>query len=188
MSRRKGGKGEGLSREDHELWGKITESVAPLRPRAASVESAAVADEKPRVERKAAAPARPSAPLPKPRPLSPALAPIDRRLKQRLGRGTMAIEARLDLHCMTQAAARARLESFLKSAQSRGIGLALVITGKGREAAERFGEERGILRRQVPLWLALPELRPLVIGFSEAGPGHGGAGALYVRVRRGQRM
>ena len=187
MSRRKGGKGEGLSREDHELWGKITESVAPLCRRAA-VETPAIPEEKPRVERKVAAPSRTSAPLPKPRPLSPALAPIDRRLKQRLGRGNMAIEARLDLHGLTQAAARARLESFLKSAQGRGIGLALVITGKGREAAEPFGEERGVLRRQVPLWLALPDLRPFVIGFSEAGPGHGGAGALYVRVRRGQRM
>jgi DNA-nicking Smr family endonuclease len=41
-----------------------------------------------------------------------------------------------------------------------------------------------VLRRAVPLWLALPELRPLVIGFEEAASAHGGAGALYVRIRR----
>jgi DNA-nicking Smr family endonuclease len=44
--------------------------------------------------------------------------------------------------------------------------------------------ERGVLKRQVPLWLAQPEFRALVIGFEEAAPSHGGAGALYVRVRR----
>jgi len=45
-------------------------------------------------------------------------------------------------------------------------------------------EGRGVLRRQVPLWLALPELRRYVIGFEDAHVGHGGEGALYVRVRR----
>jgi DNA-nicking Smr family endonuclease len=115
----------------------------------------------------------------------PALATIDRRTKQRLSRGTASVDARLDLHGMTQSAARARLDSFLRSAQARGLGLVLVITGKGREGPDDpYGEVRGVLRRQVPRWLALPELRPYVVGFSEAGPGHGGAGALYVRVRK----
>ena len=45
--------------------------------------------------------------------------------------------------------------------------------------------ERGVLKRQVPLWLESGELRPFVIGFESAGMGHGGTGALYVRVRRG---
>jgi DNA-nicking Smr family endonuclease len=44
--------------------------------------------------------------------------------------------------------------------------------------------ERGVLRRQVPLWLALPDLRSLVVGFEEAHVAHGGEGALYVRLRR----
>ena len=59
-----------------------------------------------------------------------------------------------------------------------------VITGKGRVSASE--SERGVLRRRVPLWLGLPELRSLVVGFEEAHIGHGGAGALYVRVRRGR--
>ena len=44
--------------------------------------------------------------------------------------------------------------------------------------------ERGVLRRQVPLWLQLPDLREIVVGFEEAHVGHGGEGALYVRLRR----
>ena len=60
-------------------------------------------------------------------------------------------------------------------------GLVLVITGKGARAAEG---ERGVLKRQVPHWLGLPEFRALVIGFENAHIAHGGEGALYVRVRR----
>jgi DNA-nicking Smr family endonuclease len=89
------------------------------------------------------------------------------------------IDARLDLHGLTLQRAHTRLSSFLVSAQERGSSLILVITGKGGA-----GRERGALRREVPQWLSLPEFRPLVIGFEEAAPAHGGAGALYVRVRR----
>jgi DNA-nicking Smr family endonuclease len=56
----------------------------------------------------------------------------------------------------------------------------LVITGKGGNR----DSERGVLKRQVPMWLALPEFRGLVVGFGDAAIGHGGEGALYVRVRR----
>jgi DNA-nicking Smr family endonuclease len=59
-----------------------------------------------------------------------------------------------------------------------------VVTGKGGPAPALFGEERGVLRRMVPHWLRLSELRPLVLGFEEAEQRHGGAGALYVRLRR----
>jgi DNA-nicking Smr family endonuclease len=61
----------------------------------------------------------------------------------------------------------------------------LVITGKGR--ASDSNPERGVLRRQVPHWLGLPEFRSFVVGFEEAHIGHGGEGALYVRVRRVRR-
>jgi DNA-nicking Smr family endonuclease len=58
----------------------------------------------------------------------------------------------------------------------------LVITGKGTVAPK--GMERGVLKREVPLWLGSAEFRRLVIGFEEAASRHGGSGALYVRVRR----
>ena len=76
---------------------------------------------------------------------------------------------------------RARLRAFLRDAHANGHRTVLVITGKGKLGAE---SDRGVLRRQVPQWLALPEFRALVVGFEEAHIGHGGEGALYVRLRR----
>jgi DNA-nicking Smr family endonuclease len=119
--------------------------------------------------------------LPKPsKPVVPPLAPLGRRERARLSRGRNEIEARLDLHGMTQLRAHRRLLDFLQRAHHDGLTFVLVITGKGVAG----DTERGVLRRQVPQWLALPEFRTLVVGFEEAHIGHGGEGALYVRIRR----
>ena len=59
----------------------------------------------------------------------------------------------------------------------------LVVTGKGAGGDDPYAE-RGVLRRSVPHWLRMPELRPLVVGFEEAAHHHGGGGALYIRLRR----
>ena len=104
---------------------------------------------------------------------------MTRKMKQRIVRGAHGIEGRLDLHGMTQDEAHERLLSFLRGKQGRGAKLVLVITGKGSR-----GGEGGVLKRMVPLWLGLPELRGLVIGFESAAIPHGGEGALYVRLRR----
>jgi DNA-nicking Smr family endonuclease len=86
---------------------------------------------------------------------------------------------------MHQEEAHFALLSFLHRAQGSGHALVLVITGKGGAAVSNgLFEERGVLRRMVPHWLRLPDLRHLVIGFEEASPQHGGSGALYVRLRR----
>jgi len=82
---------------------------------------------------------------------------------------------------MTQSRAHRVLLNFLHQAQEDGSSVVLIITGKGKSGS---GSERGVLRRQVPQWLSLPEFRGLVIGFDEAHIGHGGEGALYVRVRK----
>jgi DNA-nicking Smr family endonuclease len=111
---------------------------------------------------------------------------LDRRLKQRLARGLIAIDARIDLHGLTQAEAFAQLTAFLRRARRDGARTVLVITGKGG-AGERDGSPRGVLRRQVPLWLSASGLREAVIAFAPAATEHGGAGALYVRLRRGER-
>ena len=117
---------------------------------------------------------------PKPRSRPP-LAPLGRRERSQLSRGRKEIDARLDLHGMTQTRAHGALSGFLQRAHSDGLTFVLVITGKGKMGAE---SERGVLRRQVPQWLGLPEFRSLVVGFEEAHIGHGGEGALYVRIRR----
>ncbi len=117
-------------------------------------------------------------------PRPPALAPIDDRTRRRLVRGAMAIDERLDLHGLTQEAAHAALRRFLVTARDRGARIVLVITGKGRPGAAFEVHERGVLRRSVPHWLGDPGLRDVVVGFEEAHTAHGGAGAIYVRLRR----
>ena len=175
----------GLSAEEHALWESVAKQVKPLRKRHRAAKPPAAT---PEVEAKVApqpvASAKPAAPAPiiaPPRPAPPPLAPIGRRERSHLSRGRKEIDARLDLHGMTQTRAHRALFGFLQRAHHDGMTFVLVITGKGKMGA---GSERGVLRRQVPEWLSLPEFRTLVVGFEEAGIGHGGEGALYVRVRR----
>jgi DNA-nicking Smr family endonuclease len=115
---------------------------------------------------------------PRPRPPAPlAPTPLDRRTLRRLERGQFSISARLDLHGLDQRAAHDALLAFLARAQDRGHRCVLVITGRG----ERSG---GVLRRSVPRWLREPPLAARVLGWAEAGRAHGGAGALYLLLRR----
>jgi DNA-nicking Smr family endonuclease len=134
-------------------------------------------------------PAMTPPPVAMPRPRRPPpLAPLEPGLARKLARGRAAVEARLDLHGLRQPEAHRRLIAFLAAAQTRGDRVVLVITGKGAPGADAASfDARGVLRRLVPIWLEDPALRPLVIGFSPAAPGHGGAGALYVRLRRAGR-
>jgi len=102
-----------------------------------------------------------------------------------LSRGTIAVDARIDLHGMTQEAAHHRLRLFLQRQQASDGRLVLVITGKGRPDDDRMlADERGVLRRAVPEWLGSAAFRDLVSAYNEAGRRHGGAGALYVRLKR----
>jgi DNA-nicking Smr family endonuclease len=113
------------------------------------------------------------------------MAPVERKTLQALRRGRKDVDSVIDLHGMRQEEAHFALLSFLHRAQGSGHALVLVITGKGGAAVSNgLFEERGVLRRMVPHWLRLPDLRHLVIGFEEASPQHGGSGALYVRLRR----
>jgi DNA-nicking Smr family endonuclease len=178
-----------LSDDERALWDTVTRAVKPLRRRKAKIKEAAGIEEP-----AAAMPAKParktaamtSPPAPAPRPAPPPLAPLGRRMRQKLGRGRESIDDRIDLHGMTQADAHAALGHFLRRAQHGGARVVLVITGKGVRDGADASSERGVLKRQVPHWLESAELRPLVVGFESAGIGHGGAGALYVRVRRGR--
>jgi DNA-nicking Smr family endonuclease len=193
MSRRRS-----LSEEERALWTGFARTITPLNPSRQGAEvsepahSAKLAAKSPaKAENKAgkSTPVRSrTAPTHETQPekKAPALAPLGRRFKQRVARGREPIDARLDLHGLTQMQAHAALLRFLRRAQADGARIALIVTGKG---ASKSGEalERGILKRQVPLWLSLPEFRSLVVGFEDAHTGHGGAGALYVRLRRAQR-
>ncbi|SFJ19983.1 Smr/MutS family protein [Bradyrhizobium sp. Gha] len=173
-----------LTEEDRELWELVARQVKPLRKhRATKLHTASRAEPSPvSPAAKSALSPRLSAAPPAPRPSKPAmppLAPLGKRERTKLSRGRSEIEARLDLHGMTQMRAHRALTGFLHRAHHEGLTFVLVITGKGRS-----GGESGVLRRQVPEWLSLPEFRAFVVGFEEAAIGHGGEGALYVRIRR----
>jgi DNA-nicking Smr family endonuclease len=182
-----------LDSEEVALWDTVTKQIKPLRRRpkadkaekaelTAQIEDEAVAKEVAvRAGRPAVVPKQTVA-APRPKNSPPPLAPLGRRERSHLARGRKEIEGRLDLHGMTQARAHRALIGFLSRASEDGLTFVLVITGKGRSGAAE--SERGVLRRQVPEWLGLPEFRSLVVGFEEASIGHGGAGALYVRLRR----
>jgi DNA-nicking Smr family endonuclease len=173
-----------LSEEERALWESVARQVKPLRKKPRVGKAAMVPAAEPPTARPAASP-RPIASVQTPKPSGPAvppLAPLGRRERSKLSRGRNEIDARLDLHGMTQSRAHRMLFGFLQQAHHDGHTFVLIITGKGKAGG---GEaERGVLRRQVPQWLSLPEFRSLVVGFEEAHIGHGGQGALYVRVRR----
>lgn len=181
-----------LTTDERTLWKTATRSVSPLRRALVddiSAEIPAVEDVAP--ETAPTPPVPPSQPkaVPKVVPKGPPpLAPLGRRMRQKLARGAEPIDRRLDLHGMTQQAAHAALLRFVRAAQADGAKTVLVITGKGgpRPDADPY-TERGVLRRQVPLWLAAPDLREVVLGIEAAHVGHGGEGALYVRLRRAGR-
>ena len=171
-----------LSEEERTLWDSVARQVKPLRKKPRVPKAPAAAMPEPAAAKHMASP-RPIASIAVPKPSKPAvppLAPLGRRERTRLSKGRSEIDARLDLHGMTQTRAHRRLLAFLQRAHYDGLTFVLVITGKGVAG----DAERGVLRRQVPQWLALPEFRTLVVGFEEAHIGHGGEGALYVRIRR----
>ncbi len=168
-----------LSAEEVELWLDAMRDVAP-RQEAHRPEVGRRAPKKPESAIKSTNLGHKPNPAPAPRRL-PGLAPLDRRARQRLARGAIPVDAAIDLHGMRQQEAHHALLGFLSSAQREGAKIVLVVTGKGES---RDGIETGVLRRAVPLWLRAPDWRHLIVGFEEAARTHGGAGALYVRLRR----
>lgn len=172
-----------LSHEDRVLWKAVARTTRPLEghrlPENWLDEAAAPdAGQPAKAKRPAGSPVRPVAPAPADRP-KPGLNPIERPVRRKIAKGRLPLEARIDLHGLMQAEAHDLLHAFLVRAHERGLRHVLVITGKG---TSRGGE--GVLRRGVPQWLAKPEFRGLVSGYDEASRGHGGEGALYIRLKR----
>ena len=117
-----------------------------------------------------------------------AIAPVvmDKKSYDRMSRGKLAPEGRIDLHGMTVAEAHPELIRFILNAHSNGLRLVLVITGKGKQGPD-FGPipmRYGVLKHQVPQWLHMAPLGPCILQVSEAHLKHGGAGAYYVYLRR----
>lgn len=181
-----------LSAEEIELWLNVTKGVA-RRPGSRLPQLPNAAEARPRNMGKTPeiAAQKPIATVsertsPPPPPSPPTLAPLERRLRQKLARGRAAPEAAIDLHGMRRQEAFIALRQFLTHAQIEGARLVLVVTGKGERGALGEGAP-GILRQSVPHWLREPAYHAIVVGFEEAQRPHGGAGAFYVRLRRRDR-
>lgn len=199
-----------LSEEDLDLWQRLAQMIEPIRkakprvPRTANAtleaETAATsghaAGERSKPDGPALPPRRkrpvaPTATQPPPQPAAPPpLAPFERKRARRIAAGRIDIEARLDLHGARLDEAYGQFRAFLHRAAAKGCSTVLVVTGKGGSRTARaddFGyapPERGVLRRNVPLWLEQPELRDLVASYTTAAIQHGGDGALYIHLRR----
>jgi DNA-nicking Smr family endonuclease len=183
---------------DRELWRRVAGSVRPLpRGRGHGAPHDAPMGSEPAGPSTQPPDPSPDQPPPAPRPprrppdpLAPVFSPatsqdlrhgaatgLDKRSLARLRRGMLPIEGTIDLHGMTQAEAHMALHQFIAASQQRGRRCVLVITGKGSRS-------EGVLRSAVPHWLNLPATRSLVLAFAYATPAHGGAGALYVLLKR----
>ena len=205
---RKSGSGkQHLSEEERSLWERTVNNLQPLKKKKARVQVGHenTSDKSPRQPEASQKPgskrtAERSAPGPSTRQAhaksAPPLSQLDRRKARKIRSGRIEIEARIDLHGMRQSEAHSALGRFLLSAHSKGQRWVLVITGKGTaprassEAYEYAGlreEERGVIKRNVPGWLAEPQLRAIVISFASATARHGGEGALYIELRKRER-
>lgn len=129
-----------------------------------------------------------------PAKVPPPLTGLDRKLEQKLARGRIEPDTKLDLHGYTRASAEETLYRFLTNARGRGHRCALVVTGKGDTGLSQHTlhgreyyhtpERRTVLREALTVWMHESRFRALVAGFQPAHPKHGGGGAFYVWLRR----
>ncbi|MBR3371475.1 MAG: Smr/MutS family protein [Rhodobacteraceae bacterium] len=194
-----------LHPEDLELWGRVAKSARPLKSELMKAfDTPDVMEQvftpepttaRPKAARSGSAILRPSPATPPVmhdlvRPLSDALAgapvSMDKRKFQRMTRGKLQPDARIDLHGMTLAQAHAALNGFILRAQAQGLRLVLVITGKGKSVEDDgpIPRRRGALKHDVPQWLRMAPLAGAVLELREAHLRHGGSGAYYVYLRK----
>lgn len=173
-----------LSPDEVRIWRAVAGTVTPLPGRALAEDQEPPPE--PAAEAEKPAPRPPPLPRPAVPPVQRVLPPLgsgntpglDKRSAERMKRGEMEIDGRLDLHGMTQDTAHAALVGFVARAYDCGRRCLLVITGKG------YREGTGVLRANVPRWLNQSPCRERILGFSTARPQHGGEGALYVLIKR----
>jgi DNA-nicking Smr family endonuclease len=170
-------KNKGLSSNDLSLWREVTRDVKRFLGRDYEESAPASSDKSnsPAVQRPHS-----EAPLPRLPDEASQGSGLDHRMDERLRKGKMKIEARLDMHGLNQAEAHRALNETLLGAYNQGKRCVLVITGKGTRSAE----EGGVLRKNLPVWLGLAPLSHIVLQVHTAKQRHGGEGAFYILLRR----
>lgn len=186
-----------LSPEERELWSRVAATAQALHPASPRRPVEAAEEPKPKKVRPEVKDFRIGQSAPDfgfRHDLAPSVserlanAPVrmDRKAHRDMTRGKLKPEARIDLHGMTLAEAHPELIRFVLRAHGEGKRLVLVITGKGKRGLDEgpIPQRLGVLRHQVPQWLAQPPLGAIVLQVNEAHLRHGGSGAYYVYLRR----
>lgn len=179
-SRKGGGR---MPPEDEALWKSFTKDIKPL-------DASPTPPESPKdIKVSGATTKNPSfiTTLPKENALRPTghKPQLDFRTEQKLRRGKITIEARIDLHGFTQAQAHASLQNFLLRAYGADMRCVLVITGKGLKGLhEEDKPKRGVIKRMLPLWVKEPPLKDFVLSVQTAAIKDGGEGAFYIYLKR----
>lgn len=107
---------------------------------------------------------------------------MDGCLAKHFKREDFRVESVLDLHGVTEKEAFAKVCDFLKDAYNRQKRCVMIITGKGFDDEMFYG--KGVLRKSVPEWLSHSEISPLILAFKNPSERLGGAGALYILLRK----
>jgi DNA-nicking Smr family endonuclease len=183
-----------LSDDEKALWQTVTERVEPLHKsftflptKKAKLKSESAAPKAPEIKEfliGAKANHKPITPsgVSSVKGVTPNM---DKKNFQRLVRGKLEIDGRLDLHGLTQEQAKIMLRTKILQAHSAGKRLILVITGKGKTRTDEFNRQIvGVLRQNVPMWLRQPPLSSIILEVTTAQQRHGGDGAFYVYLRR----
>lgn len=184
-------RGKNPSEDDKKLWRSVTKTVTPYGSISSleqesidtsdSLNQVLANNKASQVERqtKRAVPEPYSPPISTKSPKKSELTPIERPVHRKISKGRVPIDARIDLHGMTQQIAYHALFQFLSDAYDRDDRHVLVITGKGTSSGGH-----GVLKQVVPQWFNNPDFKAIISGFKFSAPHHGGEGALYVRLRR----
>ncbi|MCZ8310683.1 MAG: Smr/MutS family protein [Magnetospirillum sp.] len=165
---------------DAHLFDLAMRDVVPLRkapPKRFSPAVAAVVAKAPLFAAADAAPLFFTRPAPVPPPKSAPNPGLDRNTARRFERGELPIDRAIDLHGLTEMRAHQALDRFMADAVASGARMLLIVTGKGKDGD-------GVLRRHVPDWLRLGPCGGRILRQAQARLPHGGAGALYVLLRR----
>jgi len=183
--------GSGLSKSDVDLWKSMTKDLDSYSDDVRYVEALLderVAREKKKIQKEKRDVISTDARVQKKH--SEKSREMDKRTEQRLRRGQIYIEDRLDLHGLRQQEAKTILIDFISKNYQRGRRCVLVITGKGGPKTQNdrssieSGIQTGVLKKMTPEWLEAPEIKGYILRSVEALPKDGGSGALYVYLRK----
>ena len=183
----------GLSADEAALWRKVADTVVPLHPVKLSspLPPAVEVGDGPAVAPPPARPKKAVALLPTPNPSrqregDKASHGLDGSWDRKLSRGAIAPDITIDLHGMTLDAAYMRLVGGIGQALAMGARVVLLVAGKHRPHADhdQRGERRGAIRAKLLDWLAASPHASSIAAVRPAQPRHGGAGAVYIVLRK----